>query len=123
MTGNKKCNISSDVKRFCAQKGLQTLFEGGNGWCGDDVGRQIVPTRGAVAPNHQLYGVMCDAQPACELSPIVVVCEGCRHQPTAVYREVFRTGASGYGSETQERPNETGCVQERAASASLTRAE
>ena len=51
-TGNNKCNSSSDVKRLCEQQGLQTLFEGGNGRCGDDVGiGRLFHTRGAAAPN------------------------------------------------------------------------
>ena len=37
--------------------------------------------------DHRLYGVVCDAQPACELSPIVVVIS-----PLQVSREVFRCG-------------------------------
>jgi len=64
-----------------------------------------------------LYGVVCDAQPACELSPIVVACERCRHQPTASLSQGIQVRSAGYGSGTQERLNGTGCVQERAASA------
>ena len=71
--------------------------------------------------DHRLYGVMCDAQPACELSPIVVVCERCRHQATASLSRGIQV-RSGYGSGTQERSNGTGCVHERAVSANRARA-
>ena len=40
--------------------------------------------------HNKLFGVVCDAQPACELSPIVVVCERFRHQPIASLSRVFR---------------------------------
>jgi len=84
------------------------------------VGR-LFHTRRAAAPNdrmhsHRWFGVVCDAQPACELSLIVVICERCRHQPTASLSWGIQV-RSGYGSGTQERPNGTECVQEHAASA------
>jgi len=40
--------------------------------------------------DHRLF--LCDAQPACELSPIVVICKRCCHQPTASLSQGIQCG-------------------------------